>query len=135
MAKKKKKKGSVDKEKFLRRLGVTYAKELTAKATSWEIEFKAKLSKAGITFIFQYPVVCEQNFLYILDFYVPDYNVAFELDGAHHYEKSKVKADALRTKRIAALGINVKRIMNMNVKQITPEMLLNYLQMQLLKKQ
>lgn len=129
MAKKKEKrnKGSVDKERYLRKLGVTYARELTDRATSWEIEFRQKLEEIGVVYCFQYPVVCERNFLYILDFYLPDHELAFELDGAHHYQKDKFKADNLRSKRILALGIKVKRIMNANVKQVTPAMLRNYL--------
>ncbi len=125
--KKKKTNGSVDKERFLINLGITYSKELIARATSWELTFREILERAGIPYIFQYPVVCEKNFLYILDFYLPDYNIAFELDGAHHYEKNKVKSDKIRTKRILSLGIRVKRLMNKSIKEVTPEMIKKYL--------
>lgn len=133
-AKTKKKPGNPEKAKFLQGLGVTYSKELALKATAWELEFREKLDKAQVHYIFQHPVVCEQNYLYIIDFYLPEYKIAFELDGAHHYEKAKIKSDAQRTKRIAALGIFVKRIMNRNVSLVTPQMLFSYLEMQLLKK-
>jgi very-short-patch-repair endonuclease len=124
---KSKAKGSVEKERYLKALGVIYSKDLAARATSWELEFKAKLEELGISFIFQHPIVCEKNYLYILDFFLPDYNIAFELDGAHHYQKDKVKADAARTRRVSVLGIKVKRILNRNVQHVTLPMLEAYL--------
>lgn len=127
--------GSLEKEKFLVGLGKTYAQELTVRATSWEVDFKAKLDSLGINYAFQYPVVCEKNYLYILDFYLPEYKIAFELDGAHHYEKAKLKADKQRTRRISKLGITVKRIRNRDVNRISPMLISNYLKQQLLKTQ
>lgn len=125
--KKSKSKGSVEKEQFLKTLGSTYSKELTAKATPWELAFKKVLEQTGIPFIFQHPVICEKNYLYILDFYLPDYKIAFELDGAHHYQKDKIKSDAIRSRKISVLGIHIKRIINKNVQYVTVPMLTAYL--------
>lgn len=125
--KKSKSKGSVEKEKFLKALGVTYSRELATRATPWELSFKQILEQAGISFIFQHPVICEKNYLYILDFYLPDYKIAFELDGAHHSQKDKIKSDAIRTRKIAVLGIHIKRIMNKNVQHVTIPMVAAYL--------
>jgi very-short-patch-repair endonuclease len=129
MARKKKTKrlaGSVEKEKALIVVGKKYAKELKDKATYYELEFQKILHQVGEPFIFQHPVVCEQNYLYILDFYIPKYNIAIELDGAQHYTKQGKKKDKQRTKKLEKLGIAVKRICNYNVKLVTTKMLLEY---------
>lgn len=133
MKKKSKSKGSSEKERFLKGLGKTYSKELTARATSWELDFKAKLEQTGVKFIFQHPVVCEKNYLYILDFYLPDHGLVFELDGAHHYQKDKIRSDNQRTKRLEVLGFKVKRLMNKDIKIVTPQMIEVYIQKHALK--
>ena len=119
--------GSKEKEQFLKKLGTKYARELTQKATKWELEFKEILEEAGLEFYFQYPVVCNKNFLYILDFYLPAYHLAFELDGAQHFTTEGQKNDAKRTRRLEKLGLRVKRIRNSSVKQVTVKMILDYL--------
>ena len=48
MAKKKKIEGSLEKEKFLIELGIKFAKELTTKATPWELEFGKILITLGV---------------------------------------------------------------------------------------
>lgn len=133
-SKKRKPKGSKSRASFLNDLGVKYSKELSIKATSWELDFKEKLDKADIHYAFQYPVVWEQSELYILDFYIPEHKIAFELDGAHHLEKVKAREDARRTRNLAKMGIKVKRIMNKDVKHVTPQMVQAYIQTHLLKK-
>jgi len=127
--KKKRSKKSEDSEKeaFLKKLGKKYSKELIDKATSWEIKFRKILDSSNIEYIFQYPVICEKKHLYIIDFYLPKYKLAFELDGAHHYEKENIRKDNFRTKKLKALGIEVKRIMNRNVDLINSKMLIDFI--------
>lgn len=126
MAKKRKtKRGSLEKEKFLIELGKQYAKELTEKATIYELEFKQILDQLGVEYYFQVPIVCEKNFLYILDFYLPQYKIVFEIDGWQHETKEGRKEDRIRTRRLGKLGLVVKRIKNFNVKMVTPDLIRN----------
>lgn len=126
MAKKRKtKRGSLEKEKFLLELGAKYAKELTERATVPELEFKQILDKSGVEYQFQVPIVCERNFLYILDFYLPKYKIVFEIDGWQHDTKEGIKEDKIRTRKLNKLGIAVKRVKNFNVKLVTPEVIKN----------
>ena len=120
MAKKKKIEGSLEKEKFLIELGIKFAKELTTKATPWELEFGKILITLGVEFYFQYPIVCEKNYLYILDYYLPEYGIVFELDGKAHYTKEKKEKDTERTKRLKKKDLKVIRIRNTIVKHLTP---------------
>lgn len=124
---KRKKRGNDDKAKFLSELGVKYAADLTARATPPELEFKATLERANIRFAFQFAIVVEKNYLYILDFYLPEYKLAFELDGWQHETKEGKRDDRIRTRRLAKVGIAVKRIRNFDVRLFTPQFLKDYL--------
>jgi len=108
-----------DNYKFLKELGKKYASELTIKATKWELEFNAKLESTGESFIFQHPVICKKERLFILDFYVPSLKLAIELDGSSHYTKRGIVKDKKRTAMLKKEGIKVVRISNSLVKAIT----------------
>lgn len=127
MPRKKRKSGSLSKEKFLNTLGAQYSRDLTNKATSYEILFRSVLEEAKINYVFQYPVICRREHLFIIDFFLPEYKVAFELDGSQHYTKEGQRADKRRTKLLAEFGIMVKRIKNFNVKLVDVRMLREYL--------
>jgi len=118
--------GSIEKEKALILIGKKYSEELKVKATSYELEFKKILDQVGTPYIFQHPVVCEQNYLYILDFYIPEYRIAIELDGSQHYTKQGLKKDKRRSKNLEKIGIFVKRLKNYNVKLVTVKMITEY---------
>lgn len=101
----------------LNRAGVFYSNKLKKNITRWELIFKNVLDKNGFNYIFQYPIICNQKKLYIIDFYFPEYNIAIEIDGyQYHSTKAQIKADNLRTRRIKVEGIQVRRLTN---KQIT----------------
>ena len=110
-----------DNYKFLKELGKKYANELKVKATKWELEFNSKLESIGESFIFQYPVICKKERLFILDFYIPSLKLAIELDGNSHYTKKGVAKDKKRTAMLKKEGIKVVRISNSLVKSITPK--------------
>jgi very-short-patch-repair endonuclease len=118
--KKTKKEKEEDKFIFLTELGNKYAKELTNKITPEEKIIKSLLEESKISFEFQKPIVCfgfrNKYVLYILDFYLIDYNVALEIDGTQHYSKEGSKKDAVRTRHIRKHGIEVKRLSNKQVK-------------------
>lgn len=99
------------------RAGVFYSKQLVTRATRWELIFKKVLDKNSFNYIFQHPVICNSKKLYILDFYFPEYNIVIEIDGyQYHSTKAQIKADNLRTRRLKAEGIQVRRLTN---KQVT----------------
>lgn len=104
---------------FLTEKGKEFAKDLTAKATRWELEFKAKLEKYGIKFIFQHPVICNKKNLFILDFYLPEYKLGIELDGYSHYTPAGMKKDNRRTSCLKKEGIKIIRLKNSLVEIIT----------------
>ena len=110
---------SQNRVQFLRDRGKEFAKDLTVKATRWELEFKAKLDSYGISYVFQYPIVCNKKYLYILDFYLPNCKLAIELDGQAHYTSVGIKKDKLRTRHINREGIQVLRFGNALVAVVT----------------
>ena len=120
-------KGTKEKEKFLQELGKERASALTERATPPELEFKLALDSAGVEYEFQKPVVCERNYLFIVDFYLPKYKLIFELDGWQHETREGRKSDRQRTRRLEKLGYSVKRIKNFNVHYFTPEFIKSYL--------
>ena len=121
MAKKKAKVSNPERIKFLTRKGKEYSKELILKATQWELSFLKKMKITGIPFIFQYPVICGGERLYIIDFYLPKEKVAIELDGQWHYTPEAMENDKIRTKLLKKEGISVIRIMNIMEHTIEPK--------------
>lgn len=120
MAKKRKKKEChSERVAFLEMKGKEFAADLTKKATKWELAFKKKLEAINIGFIFQHPVICNKRNLFILDFYLPQINLAIELDGQGHYTPSGLKYDRRRTSCLKKEGISVLRFQNYFVEEIT----------------
>lgn len=120
MAAKKKNTTTESKISFLIEKGKEFSLDLIKRATPWEKEFMKKLENTEIPFIFQYPVICAKHKLFIIDFYIPKYKLAIELDGQAHYTPSGIKYDKRRTGCLKREGIRVTRIMNKLVKEITP---------------
>ena len=58
----------------------------------------------------QYVVGC-----YILDFFIPNVNIAIELDGSQHYEPDAKKDDEQRDRLLASFGIKVIRYTNVQI--------------------
>lgn len=122
----KRKKGNSDtRVDFLTEKGKEFSKDLIKKATKWELNFKIKLEKTKLPFIFQYPIICSNKKLYIIDFYLPKQKIAIELDGQWHYTPDMIKKDNLRTKALKKEGIRVLRIANCMEDQIKPEQIAN----------
>lgn len=57
--------------------------------TRAEVYFKLLLTKLNIKYTFQYIKFVSTYQFYILDFYLPEYQICLELDGSHHYEDPK----------------------------------------------
>ena len=88
-----------------------YAKELRKNMTPEEKHIWYDfLKKVPMTVKRQYVV---EN--YILDFFIPQVNVAIEIDGSQHYEPDAKKADQKRDADLALVGIKVIRYTNNDI--------------------
>ncbi|MEE1047140.1 MAG: endonuclease domain-containing protein [Clostridia bacterium] len=69
-------------------------------------------------FLQHYPVkIYKQRIIgnYIVDFYCHRARLVIELDGSQHYEDTSVKYDKNRTDFLNSLGIDVLRILNIDI--------------------
>ena len=92
---------------------IPLAKELRKNMTPWE-------RKLWFEFLRAYPVRFQRQKAignYIVDFYCAKAKLAIELDGSGHYTKEQAEKDAVRTKELRAMHINVLRISNMEVER------------------
>jgi len=81
--------------------------------TRAEVYFKLLLTKLNIEYTFQYVKFVNDYQFYILDFYLPKYNICIELDGKHHYEDIKqYNHDIERDSSLKGLGIKTLRFPN-----------------------
>jgi very-short-patch-repair endonuclease len=53
---------------------------------------------------------------YILDFYIPQYKIAIEIDGGQHYTREGKEADKTRDNALKRWGIRVLRYTNADIK-------------------
>lgn len=71
------------------------------KITPAEKNFKFVLKSLKIKYEFQHIVfVNEKGKFFILDFYLPDYNVGIEIDGGYHFTHEQYLKDKERTRTI-----------------------------------
>ena len=86
--------------------------KLRKNPTKFENIFKRRLTRLKYKFIFQKAFYNEWYFC-IVDFYIPKYKVAIELDGIHHYNNfEQKKKDAGHEKYLKKKGIRVIRLRN-----------------------
>ena len=52
---------------------------------------------------------------FILDFFIPSFNLAIELDGSQHFEPEAKKYDTMRDKELSKMGIHVVRYTNSDI--------------------
>lgn len=91
--------------------------DLIKNQTPAEKLFKAYLKSAGIKYEFQKVVYVDNTQFYILDFFLPEYTIAVELDGGYHFTKEQLELDILRTKKLVTTKIvkDVFRLKNEEV--------------------
>lgn len=90
-----------------------YRDELVEKQTDSEKIIKAHLKSLNVKFEFQYIVFIDDNKFFIVDFFLPDYNIVLEIDGGYHSEIMQKIKDEERIKRLRKLGIKkVERLTN-----------------------
>lgn len=98
----------------------------TNKATPSEIQFKAVLKAIGVKYEFQHIVfINTKGNFFILDFYLPDYNVGVEIDGGYHFTHEQYIKDEKRTRTIFKF-IKIRNIIRFKNSEIkTDEAFLN----------
>lgn len=82
----------------------------------FEISFKQKLERWNILFYQQVFFCIEENFFF-LDFLLPEYNIAVEIDGKDH--KRRKKRDNRRDELFRSIGVKTIRIKNEQIHGIT----------------
>lgn len=90
-----------------------YQKEKRDKPTRAEAEAKKFLLTNEIRFAFQKIITGKSGKCYIVDFYLPNQNLIFEVDGASHIGREV--EDAARTADLEAVGFKVVRATNEDV--------------------
>jgi len=89
-----------------------YRRNLRKKMTPAEVVLwmMIKNKQLGERFLRQYSID-----FFIVDFYCPKYNLAIELDGAHHFTEDGIERDKNRDEHLKSLGINVLRFENFEI--------------------
>ena len=90
---------------------IPLAKTLRKNMTPWE-------RKLWYDFLRSYPVRFQRQKAignYIADFYCAKAKLVIELDGGGHYTQQQGEKDAVRTKELEAMDLNVLRFCNMDI--------------------
>ena len=105
---------------FLRRR----AKYMRTRKTIWEQSLFTTLKDLHYNFKCQVPIICRQQYGYILDFLLTDYNLIIEVDSVkHHTSKQDVKKDNQRSRRLKKEGFHILRLMNKQISTFSKEMI------------
>lgn len=91
--------------------------ELMIKTSDAEKSAFQNLRKLGISAYRQYPVWTGRR-MYFADFYLPKYNIIFEIDGGYHYTNHQKKLDDSRSSGLWRLGYHVVRLSNHDARNI-----------------
>ncbi len=65
---------------------------------------------------------------YVVDFYCPELKLIIEIDGATHGTESEIAHDLIRQEYLETLGLNVKRYLNVDIKNNLPLVLENIIE-------
>lgn len=95
---------------------------------------QAKLRYAGITAVFQFPVVFTDSY-FVADFYLPKYGVILEIDGDCHLTEEQRRKDAQKDAAYLTHGYHVVRIRNQDVDTYPTKILTSYRKVKLIKVQ
>lgn len=111
-----------------KQLALERQKELIKNITRAEVHVKVLLTKLNIDFEFQYIKFVNEYQFYILDFYLPKYQLCIELDGKHHYENLKqLEHDKIRDTSLSTLNIKTLRFPNNIALKFNKEELQKYI--------
>jgi very-short-patch-repair endonuclease len=78
---------------------ISYRNKLISNKTNSEQRIENLLIESKIKYEFQYPITIEDHF-YIVDFYLPNYNIYIEIDGKQHDLKLYKEKDKRRKSEI-----------------------------------
>ena len=95
-------------EKTLNYIAGKFKKELQDNETSEEKRVEQALQSLNIKYNFQ-KVFPNITSFYIVDFYLPEYNVVIEVDGLHHLIPEKKISDSIRDLDLIRIG-NVNKV-------------------------
>lgn len=97
------------------RIIARFQSELKRRKTLAEAVFEAFLKHEKIAFEFQ-KIVYTKKKVYIVDFYLPFYNIIVEVDGGYHAKKGQVKKDVVRENNLKKCGFtHIFRFKNKDV--------------------
>lgn len=98
---------------------LSYREKLSNEETKPEKHFRSILDDGGYNYEAQYLILTKGQF-FIADFYLPDYHLIIELDGAHHFTDEGKLKDQNRDQIFRELGYpNIKRISNYDAMRFT----------------
>ena len=92
------------KSESLKELAFKFRNELIDLETPPETMFKYYLLKLRLKYEFQKIVYAGKSF-YIVDFYIPRWNIIFEIDGKQHSEVENIEKDEDRTCNLKHVGV------------------------------
>lgn len=92
------------KNEFLKEKANEFRKSLIKNQTQAEMQFKIVLKELGISYDFQKIFFYKKSF-YIVDFYLPSFGIALEIDGGYHNTKEQRLKDKIRSKDLKIIGI------------------------------
>lgn len=99
-----KKNNPANNKKLRAKMSISLANTFRSRPLPQELIFKNILDDIGIRYIFQHPT--EQ---YVIDFFLPDFALALEVDSTNKWGIDRRKNAAKRDKRLAKLGIKTLR--------------------------
>ena len=90
-------------------------KKLIDNATERELVDKSFVKKNKVKFDFQKIIYNKEGSFYIVDFYVPMFNLIIEIDGGYHMTPDQINKDIHRSFMLKNMGFNVIRFTNEEV--------------------
>lgn len=93
-----------------------FKKQLLEKSTVYEAALCNYLYKKGNKVDFQKIIYLDTNMkinkFYIVDIYLPKYNLIIEVDGEYHYNSEQILKDNIRTSELKNMGYKLFRCNN-----------------------
>lgn len=89
-------------------------KKLVDNITGGEQLMRTYLRGLKIKFEFQKVINLPESF-YVVDFYLPKYNLVLEIDGKYHSKRGQKAKDKHRERIIKSMGYKLKRLSNSQV--------------------
>lgn len=123
------KKNSTNKVKKIYQTDATERrKKLVENQTNAEKLIKAKLKSLCIEYEFQ-KIIPIDYYYYIVDFYLPKYDLILEIDGGYHDTTEQIHKDKVRTSNLRLNGYTkLKRLTNQRALEITTNSLKNLIE-------